>query len=107
MLSLNNLLSKYYSPASEIFIIQGANRNTFQSHIAFYKTDCIESGQLAAQVGDEDDDDWLLVAALLEELVDGDSGLSVGGLFLHLFQLSEHLVCAASQPQQGCRVKTT
>lgn len=72
-----------------------------------FKTDRIESGKLAAQVGDEDDDDWLLVAALLEELVDGDSGLSVGGLVLHLFQLSEHLVCAASQPQQGCRVKTT
>lgn len=72
-----------------------------------FKTDCIESGQLAAQVGDEDDNDWLLVAALLEELMDGDSGLSVGSLFLHLFQLSEDLVFAASQPQQGCRVKTT
>lgn len=73
----------------------------------FQKTDRIESGQLAAQVDDEDDDDWLLVAALLEELLDGDAGLSVSGLFLHLFQLSEHLFCAASQPQQGCRVKTT
>lgn len=70
-------------------------------------TDRVESGQLAAHVDDEDDDDWLLVAALLEELVDGDSGLSVGGLPLHLFQLSEHLVGAASQPQQRCRVTTT
>ena len=73
-----------------------------------HTTDRIESGQLAAQVDDEDDNNRLLVSALFEELVDGDTEcLSVSGLFLHLFQLSEHLVRAASQPQQRCRVKTT
>lgn len=73
----------------------------------YFKTDRIESGQLAAQVGDEDNDDWLLVAAFLEELVDGDSGLSVGGFVLHLFQFAEHFVCTAPQSLQGCRVKTS
>lgn len=84
-----------------------SKRENFSKTNCVFKTDCIESGQLASQVGDEDDNDWLLVAALLEELVDGDSGLSVGGLFLHFFQLSEDFVCAPSQSQQGCRVKTT
>lgn len=68
-------------------------------------TDRIESGQLAAQVDNEDDDNGLLVAALLEELVYGDTALSVGSLFLHFLQLSKHHVCAASQPQQGCGIK--
>lgn len=62
-----------------------SDSETFHKQIAFHKTDRIESGQLAAQVDDEDDNDRLLVAALLEELADGDTGLSVGSLFLHLF----------------------
>lgn len=70
-------------------------------------TDRIESRQLAAQVDHENDDDRLLVAAPLEELVHGDAALSVGSLFLHFLQLSKHLVGAASQPQQGCGIKTS
>lgn len=67
-----------------------------------HETDRVESGQLAAQVDDEDDGDGPLVPALLEELVDGDAGLAVRRLLLHLVQLGERLVRASSQPQQGC-----
>ena len=67
-------------------------------------THCVESRQLAAEVDDEDDDNRLLVAALFEELLDGDTGLRVGGLFLHFLQLGKHLLRSASQPQQGCKV---
>lgn len=55
-------------------------------------TDRIESRQLASQIDDEDDYDWLPIAAFLEELADGHAGLGVGRLFFHLLQLSEHLV---------------
>jgi len=69
-------------------------------------TDRIESRELASQVDNQDNNDWLPVAAFLEKIMDGDTALSVRSLLFHLFQLSEYLVCSASQPQQGCRVKT-
>lgn len=61
--------------------------------------DRIESGQLAAQVGDQDNDDWLLVAPLPEKLLDSDSTLSVSRLFLHLLQFGQCCVSTSSQPQ--------
>lgn len=71
------------------------------------QTNSVESGQLAAQVDDQDDDDWLFVARLLEEIMDVDPGQSVGRLFFHLFQLSKHLFCATPQPLQCCGVETS
>lgn len=68
-------------------------------------TDRIESGQLAAHVDDEDQNNRLPVAASLEELVDGDAGVSVSRLLLHLLQLSEHFVRVPSQSQQGWGLK--
>lgn len=73
----------------------------------FHTTDRIKSRQLAAQVDGEHDDDGLPVSVLGEELACGDAALSVGGLLLHFFELSKHLFCTASQPQQGCGVKTS
>lgn len=63
--------------------------------------DRVESRQLAAQVGDQDNDNWLLVAPPPEELFKGNSTLGVSRLLLHLLQLGQRCVSATSQPQQG------
>lgn len=98
-------------------IIWGKKKKTFYSSCgrnkeAFTKpdlkwTNSVESRQLAAQVDDQDDDDWLFVARLLEEITDVDPGQSVGRLFFHLFQLSKHRFCVTPQPLQRCRVGTS
>lgn len=76
-----------------------------KNSLARDENDRVESRQLAAQVGDQNDNDWLLVAPPPEELLDADSALSVSRLLLHLLQLGRRCVSAASQPQQGCREK--
>lgn len=70
------------------------------------KTNSVESRQLAAQVDDQDDGDWLFVARLLEEIADVDPGPSVRRLLLHLFQLSQHLFRVSPEPLQRCGVRT-